>query len=286
VLLDRRLIIVLPISWPAFSIMQDGNGHARIRGIPLCVSNEVTTMKSQLMGKTALITGAAQGIGRAAASLFARAGAKVISTDRNFEQLEDLSDAIRRRLDVTDDAAIRALAKEVGAIDVLFNCAGIVLGGTVLDTNDENWERSFDINVYAIARTTRAFLPGMLEKGGGSIINVASVAGSVKGLPNRCAYGASKAAVIGLTKAVAADYVTRGIRCNAVCPGTVDSPSLHQRWAEASNPESARKAFVARQPMGRLGTPEEIASLVLWLASDASAFTTGQAFVVDGGITI
>jgi len=243
-------------------------------------------MEKQLAGKTALITGAAQGIGRAAAALFAREGAKVIATDRNPDQLEDLPGALRRKLDVTDDAAIRALAKESGTVDILFNCAGIVVGGTVLDSSDEDWERSFDINVYAIARTTRAFLPAMLEKGAGSIINVASVAGSIKGLPNRCAYGASKAAVIGLTKAVAADYVTRGIRCNAVCPGTVDSPSLRQRWAETGDPEAARKAFIARQPMGRLGTVDEIASMVLWLASDASAFTTGQAFVIDGGMAI
>jgi 2-keto-3-deoxy-L-fuconate dehydrogenase len=243
-------------------------------------------MQKQLAGKTALITGAAQGIGRAAAALFAREGATVIATDRNPEQLEDMPGMLRRPLDVTDDAAIRALAKEVGSVDVLFNCAGLVLAGSVLDASDDDWDRSFAVNVYSIARMTRAFLPAMLAKGGGSIINVASVAGSIKGLPNRCAYGASKAAVIGLTKSVAADYVTRGIRCNAVCPGTVDSPSLRQRWAEMPDPDEARAAFIARQPMGRLGTPEEIAGLVLWLASDASSFATGQAFVVDGGMTI
>jgi 2-keto-3-deoxy-L-fuconate dehydrogenase len=241
-------------------------------------------MTGILNGKTALITGAAAGIGRTAAELFRKEGAIVIATDRVRAGLEGLENA--HELDVTDDAAIRRLAGKIGAIDILFNCAGVVPGGTVLDSSDAEWLSAFDINVFAIARMTRAFLPGMLEKGAGSIINVASVAGSMRGLPNRCVYGASKAAVIGLTKAVAADFVTRGIRCNAVCPGTVDSPSLRQRLKDSGDYEAARAAFVARQPMGRLGTTEEIASLVLWLASDSAAFTTGQAFAVDGGMTL
>lgn len=241
-------------------------------------------MAGILSGKTALITGAAAGIGRAAVDLFRGEGATVIATDRMLAGLEDVKDA--RTLDVTDNAAIQRLADETGPVDVLFNCAGVVPAGTVLDSSDADWQAAFDVNVYAVARTIRAFLPGMLAKGKGSIINVASVAGSMRGLPNRCAYGASKAAVIGLTKAVAADFVTKGIRCNAVCPGTVDSPSLRQRLRETGDYDAARAAFIARQPMGRLGTAEEIASLVVWLASDASAFATGQAYAVDGGMTI
>jgi len=242
-------------------------------------------MTQLLAGKTALITGAAQGIGRATAELFVGEGAKVIATDRDIAALEGFKGTVRR-LDVTDDAAIRALAAEVGAVEVLFNCAGIVPGGTVLEASDADWALAFDVNVVSIARMIRAFLPAMLARGGGSIVNVASVAGSLKGMPNRCTYGASKAAVIGLTKSVAADFVTKGIRCNAVCPGTVDSPSLRQRLEATGNYEAAHKAFVARQPMGRLGKAEEIAALVLFLASDASAFTTGQAIAVDGGMTI
>jgi len=171
-------------------------------------------------------------------------------------------------------------------MDVLFNCAGFVESGTVLESTDAQWEKSFQLNVYAMAHMIKAFLPAMLEAGGGSIINVASVAGSIKGIPNRCIYGASKAAVIGLTKSVAADYVTKGIRCNSVCPGTVDSPSLQQRLKDTGDYEAARKAFTARQPMGRIGTAEEIATIVLWLASDASQYATGQNFIVDGGLTI
>lgn len=239
----------------------------------------------KLDGKTALITGAAAGIGRATAELFAREGAKVIATDRDLKGLEGLT-ADTHALDVTDKQGAFALAQKVGAIDVLFNCAGFVEGGTILDNSEEQWERSFAINVYGMARMIKAFLPGMLEKGAGSIINVASVAGSIKGLPNRCIYGASKAAVIGMTKSVAADFVTKGIRCNTVCPGTVDSPSLQQRLRDSGDYDAARKAFTARQPMGRLGTAEEMSSIVLWLASDASAFATGQNFIVDGGITI
>jgi len=242
-------------------------------------------MSGKLQGKIALITGAAAGIGRATAQLFAAEGAKVIATDRDLKGLDGLAGETLP-LDVTDSAAIAALARKVGKLDVLFNCAGFVENGTILDNDDAQWEKSFNINVYAMARMIKAFLPGMIAGGGGSIINVASVAGSIKGIPNRCIYGASKAAVIGLTKSVAADFVTKGIRCNTVCPGTVDSPSLQQRLRESGDYEAARKAFTARQPMGRLGNADEIASIVLWLASDDSRFATGQNFIVDGGITI
>jgi 2-keto-3-deoxy-L-fuconate dehydrogenase len=242
-------------------------------------------MTRKLEGKIALITGAAAGIGRATAELFAAHGAKVIATDRDLAGLDGL-DADKRKLDVTDAAGITRLGHDAGRVDVLFNCAGFVESGTVLDNSDAQWTKSFEINVFAMARMIRAVLPGMLEAGGGSIINVSSVASSLKGLPNRCIYGASKAAVIGLTKSVAADFVTRGIRCNTICPGTVDSPSLQQRLKAGGDYEAARKAFTARQPMGRLGTAEEMASIVLWLASDDSKFATGQNFIVDGGITI
>ena len=242
-------------------------------------------MSKKLDGKTALITGAAAGIGRSTALLFAAEGAHVIATDRDVKGLDGLS-ADKHQLDVTDGAAIAALAKKIGKLDVLFNCAGFVENGSILENDDAQWEKSFNINVFAMARTIKAFLPGMIENGGGSIINVASVVSSIKGLPNRCIYGASKAAVIGLTKSVAADFVTKGIRCNTVCPGTVDSPSLQQRLKDTGDYEAARKTFIARQPMGQLGTAEEIASIVLWLAGDDSAFTTGQNFIVDGGITI
>jgi 2-keto-3-deoxy-L-fuconate dehydrogenase len=263
--------------------MPPPRGHPDIN--PRTTFQEHDPMTRKLEGKTALITGAAAGIGRAAAELFAAEGAKVIATDRDTAGLRGL-DADARKLDVTDAAAITALAKDVGRVDVLFNCAGFVENGTVLDNDDAQWMKSFDINVYAMARMIRAFLPAMIEGGGGSIINVASVAGSIKGLPNRCIYGASKAAVIGLTKSVAIDFVTKGIRCNTLCPGTVDSPSLQQRLRDSGDYEAARKAFAARQPMGRLGTPEEMASIVLWLASDDSKFATGQNFIVDGGITL
>lgn len=242
-------------------------------------------MSGKLNGKVALITGAAAGIGRATAELFAAEGAKLIVTDRDLKGLDGLA-GDRLQLDVTDAAAITALAQKIGKLDVLFNCAGFVENGTILDNDDAQWEKSFNINVYAMARMIKAFLPGMIAGGGGSIINVASVAGSIKGVPNRCVYGASKAAVIGLTKSVAADFVTKGIRCNTVCPGTVDSPSLQQRLKDTGDYEAARKAFTARQPMGRLGQADEIASIVLWLASDDSQFATGQNFIVDGGITI
>jgi 2-keto-3-deoxy-L-fuconate dehydrogenase len=242
-------------------------------------------MGKRLEGKTALVTGAAAGIGRAVSELFAEEGARVIATDRVFGSLEGLR-ADRHPLDVTDPDAVVALAEKVGRVDMLFNCAGFVENGTVLDNDEAQWLKSFEINVFAMARMIRAFLPAMLEGGSGSIVNVASVAGSIKGIPNRCIYGASKAAVIGLTKSVAADFVTRGIRCNSVCPGTVDTPSLQQRLRDSGNYEVARKAFTARQPMGRLGSAREVAGVVLYLASDEGAFCTGQNFIVDGGITI
>ena len=242
-------------------------------------------MRKRLEGKTVLITGAAAGIGRAVSELFAQEGAHVIATDRDFAGLEGLT-ADRLPLDVTDAGAVQALARKLGPVDILFNCAGFVESGTILDNDEQQWRKSFEINVYAMARMIRGFLPAMIEAGGGTIINVASVAGSIKGIPNRCIYGASKAAVIGLTKSVAVDFVQHGIRCNSVCPGTVDSPSLQQRLADTGDYEAARKAFTARQPMGRMGTVGEIAGLVLYLASDEGAFCTGQNFIIDGGITI
>ncbi|CAG9239666.1 2-keto-3-deoxy-L-fuconate dehydrogenase [Paraburkholderia tropica] len=244
-------------------------------------------MGQRLAGKTALITAAGQGIGYAAAELFAREGARVIATDLRIDALKALP-VEARKLDVLDGAAIRALAAEVGKVDVLFNCAGFVHAGSILEASEEDWDLAFDLNAKAMYHTIRAFLPAMLEAGGGSIINMSSAASSVKGVPNRFVYGASKAAVIGLTKAVAADFVTRGIRCNAICPGTVASPSLEERIAaqaaaQGTTVDAARAAFVARQPMGRVGKPEEIAALALYLASDESGFTTGQAHVIDGG---
>lgn len=236
-----------------------------------------------LTGKRALITAAAQGIGRASAETFRNAGAEVIATDLNFDLLHELEGCSTHRLDVTDAAAITALAAEIGHVDVLFNCAGFVHAGAILDCPEDAWTFSFDLNVTAMYRMIRAFLPGMLAHKGGSIINMASVASSILGVPNRFAYGASKAAVIGLTKAVAADYVANGIRCNAICPGTVHSPSLEQRLAATGDFDKAMAEFAARQPMGRIGDPAEIAALALYLASDASSFTTGQCHVIDGG---
>jgi 2-keto-3-deoxy-L-fuconate dehydrogenase len=247
-------------------------------------------MTGRLEGKVALLTAAAAGIGRATAEAFAAEGAKIIATDLNLDGLKGLAGQTRQ-LDVRSSEAVAALAREIGPIDVLFNCAGFVHHGTILDCTEGDWDFSFDLNVKSMHRTIRAFLPGMLEKGRGSIVNIASAASSVRGIPNRYLYGASKAAVIGLTKAVAADFIRPGIRCNAICPGTVESPSLDQRIAALSQQsgqsvEAVRQAFIDRQPMGRIGKPEEVAALAVYLASDESAFTTGQAHLVDGGFAL
>ena len=240
-------------------------------------------MSGRLAGKTALVTGAGQGIGHASAALFAAEGARVIATDRVPRLLEDLTGCEQRGLDVADPNAIIALADEIGPVDILFNVVGHVHSGTILDCDEAAWAGSLTVNMTAMYRTIRALLPAMLAKGGGSIVNISSIASSVKGIPNRFAYGATKAGVIGLTKSVAADFVGQGIRCNAICPGTIDTPSLQQRLHDTGDYEQARQAFVARQPMGRLGTAEEIAQLALYLASDESAFTTGAIHVIDGG---
>jgi 2-keto-3-deoxy-L-fuconate dehydrogenase len=246
-------------------------------------------MGGRLEGRRVLITAAAQGIGRASAIAMAREGAEVLGTDVNLTLLVELEaeDGITTdELDVTDAAAIARLAEAQERFDVLLNVAGYVHSGSILECEEQDYDFSMNLNVKSMYRVIRAFLPAMLAAGGGSIINLASVASSLKGLPNRFVYGTSKAAVIGLTKSVAADYVARGIRCNAICPGTIETPSLEDRIAAFDDPEAARKAFIARQPMGRLGTAEEIASIALHLAADESAYTTGQVFVVDGGITI
>jgi 2-keto-3-deoxy-L-fuconate dehydrogenase len=250
-------------------------------------------MGSRLAGKTAFLTAAAQGIGRATALAFAREGAKVIATDVDEAGLAALArecGCTTRRLDVLDAEAISAAAREVGTVQVLFNAAGIVHAGNVLEFSEADWDLAFNLNARSMARTIRAFLPGMLASGGGSIVNIASVAGSVKGVPNRFVYGASKAAVIGLTKAVAADFMTRGIRCNAICPGTVDSPSLAvrirtQAQVSGKSEDEVRAQFIARQPMARLGTADEIAALAVYLASDEAAFTTGSVMIADGGMS-
>jgi 2-keto-3-deoxy-L-fuconate dehydrogenase len=244
-------------------------------------------MTQRLAGKKVLITAAAQGIGLATAERFAAEGAHVVATDIRIESLAGKSFEVRK-LDVRDSAAVNILAQELGALDALFNCAGFVHAGSILETTEADWDVAFDLNAKAMYRTIRAFLPAMLEKGCGSVINMSSAASSVKGVPNRFVYGASKAAVIGLTKAVAADFVTRGIRCNAICPGTVDLPSLQQRIVEQAKQqgksvEQVHAAFVARQPMGRVGKPGEVAALALYLASDESSFTTGQIHLIDGG---
>jgi len=247
-------------------------------------------MKARLKNKRTLITAAGQGIGLSTALAFANEGAEVVATDINPDTLNSLSNENprieTRLLDVTKPEEIQQAAEETGPIDVLFNCAGFVHHGTILDCEENDWEFSFNLNVRSMYRMIRAFLPAMLEAGGGNIINMSSVASSVMGVPNRFVYGASKAAVIGLTKSVAKDYIKQGIRCNAICPGTVESPSLQERIkAQGGNLEEVRAAFIARQPIGRIGTPEEIAAIALYLASDESAYTTGVAFSIDGGMS-
>ncbi|PTE20071.1 NAD(P)-dependent oxidoreductase [Cereibacter changlensis JA139] len=239
----------------------------------------------RLEGKTALVTAAGQGIGRASALAMAREGARVIATDVNEAALAALAEEGLevRVLDVRDKASIAAAVSAAGPVDVLFNCAGFVASGTILDCDEEQWAFSLDLNLTAMYRMCRAFLPGMLERGGGSIINMSSAASSIIAAPNRFVYGTTKAGVIGLTKAIAADFITRGIRCNAICPGTVDSPSLEQRLRDTGDYETARAAFIARQPIGRIGRAEEIAHLAVYLASDESSYTTGVAHVIDGG---
>ena len=245
-------------------------------------------MSRRLQNKNVLITGAAAGIGAAATRLFAAEGAQVIATDRDAQGLEQFASiaAVKTSvLDVADTGQITQIGGQYTDLDVLFNCAGIVHNGNILECSEQDWEQAFAVNVQAVFRLTRVVLPAMIKRGGGSIINMASVASSIAGVPNRFAYSASKAAVIGLTKSIAADFVADGIRCNAICPGTVDTPSLADRINQAEDPLAAREAFMARQPSGRLGTAEEIAALALYLASDESAYTTGTTHVIDGGWT-
>ena len=248
-------------------------------------------MTARLANKTAFITAAAQGIGRATALAYAAEGARVIATDLNAGKLDDLGHGIETHaLDVTDAAAVARLLGGVGPLDVLFNCAGFVHQGTILDSTDADWDFAFALNLRSMVSTIKAVLPGMIERGHGSIINMSSAASSIKGAPNRCVYGTSKAAVIGLTKSVASDFVKSGVRCNAICPGTVQTPSLDDRIAAnaaaAGSMEKARTDFIARQAMGRLGSPEEIAALAVYLGSDETQFITGQTIVIDGGWTL
>jgi len=242
-------------------------------------------MNGRLTGKHAFVTAAAAGIGRATALAFAREGARVVAADIDPTALGELTGERIETvvLDVTDAAAVVAAAQRFPATDILFNAAGWVPDGTILECDDEDWREAFELNVTSMFRTVRAFLPAMLARGTGAIVNVSSVASSIKGVPNRFAYGSTKAAVIGLTKSIASDFVGRGIRCNAICPGTVDTPSLARRMAASGDFETARAAFIGRQPMGRLGTPEEIAHLAVYLSSDEASFTTGQAYIIDGG---
>ena len=237
----------------------------------------------RLSGKTAIVTAAGSGIGRASAEAFARAGARVLAADIDAAAVKTVAGCEGHVLDVRDPKAIAELAGRVGNVNVLFNCAGVVPGGTVLSVELEKWVAAFDLNVHAMFHMIRAFLPGMVTAGGGSIINMSSVASSITGVPDRCAYGTTKAAVIGLTKSVAADFVAHGIRCNAICPGTVDTPSLQSRLHAYGDYAKTRAEFEARQPMGRFGKPEEIAALAVHLASDESGFTTGQIHIIDGG---
>ncbi len=243
-------------------------------------------MTGRLKGKTALVTAAGAGIGRMTAELFHQEGASVIATDINEQSLTSLPGCQTHRLDVTDGTAITALAGQIGAVDILFNCAGYVANGPVLDCEESDWDFSFELNVKSMYRMVKAFLPAMLEAGGASIINMSSVASSLIAAPNRFVYGTTKAAVIGMTKSIALDYIEQGIRCNAVCPGTVDTPSLQDRINAFDDPVQARKDFVSRQPMGRLGRAEEIAKLVLYLASDESSYTTGAVIPIDGGWSV
>ena len=241
---------------------------------------------TRLSGKTALVTAAGQGIGKATAELFSSEGAQVIATDINEAALQNLAGCRTRRLDVTDKAAIKALAAELGAVDILFNCAGYVAHGRILDCSEEDWDFSYELNVKSMYRMVKAFLPAMLAAGGGSIINMSSVVGTLTAAPDRFVYGATKAAVVGMTKSIALDYVKQGIRCNAICPGTVDTPSLQERLNAFADPVQARKDFENRQPMGRLGSADEIANLALHLAADESSYTTGAVIPVDGGWSI
>ena len=244
-------------------------------------------MSERLRGKVCLVTAAGQGIGRATAERFAAEGGEVLATDVNPTLLASLHKMETRRLDVTDPAAIARFFDDAGPFDVVFNCAGYVHQGTILDCSEEDWRFSFELNVTSMFRVIKAALPAMLDRGAGSIVNMSSVASSIKGAPNRFAYGATKAAVIGLTKSIAADYAGRGIRCNAICPGTVETPSLAERMAALPGDLGrVRESFIARQPMGRLGTPREIAELAVYLASDESAFTTGSICVIDGGWSV
>jgi 2-keto-3-deoxy-L-fuconate dehydrogenase len=252
-------------------------------------------MSNRLQNKTALVTAAGQGIGRAIAEAFIAEGADVIATDLADDKLKDLKAKKRQKLDVRAqdniDTLAKSVASEFGALDILVNCAGYVANGSVLDCTDKDWDFSFDLNVKSMHRMIKAFLPAMLEKKTGSIVNISSAVSSIRGVPNRYAYGATKAAVIGLTKAVAADFIKQGIRCNAICPGTIESPSLEERIATASKEtgksiEAVRQDFIARQPMGRLGTVEEVAALALFLASDEASYITGQPHLVDGGMAL
>ena len=252
-------------------------------------------MSNRVQDKVALVTAAGQGIGRAIAEALIAEGGIVIATDIAADKVADLKAKVRQRLDVRArddvDALAKTVAHEFGALDILVNCAGYVANGSVLDCSDKDWDFSFDLNVKSMHRTIKAFLPAMLQKKSGSIVNISSAVSSIRGVPNRYAYGATKAAVIGLTKAVAADFIKQGIRCNAVCPGTIVSPSLEERIATAAketgkSAEAVRQDFIGRQPMGRLGTPQEVAALALFLVSDEASYITGQAHLVDGGMAL